>query len=207
MIDIAGDDSIAAEAIILSTPASAASDLLGELNQGVSTLLAKINSPHLSVINLLYEEPDAAKAPKAFGALHSQDGHSDLLGVLHESHIFPGRRSDGRLHLRVMIGGAMRPEMKAYSDSKLSESAVAELRRLHGFASDPSIMSLKRWNSSIPQYELGHARLISDVSAALKADPSSPIALAGNYLQGVSLSDTASSGRVAAQKILDLLAS
>ena len=207
LIATTGQGSITADAVILATPATATSQLLADLCPGAASLLNKIRSPHLAVINLLYEGADAAKAPKAFGALHSQDGQSELLGVLHESHIFPDRQPDGSLQLRAMLGGALRPEMKSYADGDLVDAAAVELQKLHGFSAEPTIMGVRRWNSAIPQYELGHARLISDAVSAIKNSHMSPLELAGNYLQGVSLSDTATSGRLAGQKILDLLGS
>ena len=207
MVDTAGQEPIAADAVILATPAAVTSQLLSSLCSGAAALLRKISSPHLAVINLLYEGADTTKAPRAFGALHSQDGQSELLGVLHESHIFPDRQPDGSLQLRVMLGGALRPEMGSYADSDLIEAAARELQRLHGFTAQPLIMGIRRWNSAIPQYELGHARLIKDALAAINDSHMSPLELAGNYLQGVSLSDTATSGRHAGQKILDLLGS
>jgi oxygen-dependent protoporphyrinogen oxidase len=207
MVDTAERESIAADAVILATPAAATSQLLSSLCTGAAALLKKITSPHLAVINLLYEGADATKAPRAFGALHSQNGQSELLGVLHESHIFPDRQPDGSLQLRVMLGGALRPEMESYEDNDLIESAVKELQRLHRFSARPLVLGIRRWNSAIPQYELGHARLINDAISAIKGSNMGPLELAGNYLQGVSLSDTATSGRHAGQKILDLLGS
>ena len=111
------------------------------------------------------------------------------------------------MHLRAMIGGSTRSDLAGKSDSELLGLAISELQTIHGFNRPPSLALIKRWPQSIPQYHLGHARLISDALQGLQGAAMPPIALAGNYLSGVSLSDTAASGRAAGDGILHQLES
>ncbi len=106
-----------------------------------------------------------------------------------------------------MLGGATRPDLAGHSDSDLLAIATDELRAIHGFQNEPQTSQITRWNESIPQYQLGHSRLIVDAKQALEASAAAPLALAGNYLSGVSLSDTATSGRAAGDDILHQLES
>ena len=202
---IEGEGSLDADAVIVATPASAAAKLLAEHSSATQAALSKITSPHLAVANLVYKEADSLRVPIGFGALHSAGRSSDILGVLNESHIFPARRSDRRLHLRAMLGGATRPDLASKSDSELLGLATQELQAIHGFKSAPALAQITRWQESIPQYHLGHQRLIEDATHGLRAAATPPIKLAGNYLSGVSLSDTAASGRAAGDAILQQL--
>ena len=206
-LGVDGDEDLTADAIVVATPASATAALLMNSSRSTALALSKITAPHLAVANLVYELEDSQRAPIGFGALHADGSGSNILGVLHESHIFPQRRSDGRLHLRAMIGGSTRPDLATKSDPELLGLAVSELQAIHGFNRAPSSARIKRWRQSIPQYHLGHARLISDALQGLQGASTPPIALAGNYLSGVSLSDTAASGRAAADNILHQLES
>jgi protoporphyrinogen/coproporphyrinogen III oxidase len=199
------DTDLTADAVVVATPASAAAALLMQSSRSAALALSKITAPHLAVVNLVYEQEDSQRAPVGFGALHTDGDGSNILGVLHESHLFPQRRSDGRLHLRAMIGGSRRPDLETKSDSELLGLATSELQTIHGFKQAPSLARIKRWRQSIPQYHLGHARLISDALQGLRGARTPPIALAGNYLSGVSLSDTAASGRIAGEDILHQL--
>ena len=200
-LSLSDGERVAADAVVIATPSSAASELLQSTATGTASALSKISHPHLAVVSLVYAADQCAKAPKGFGALYVHDGSSNLLGVLHESHIFPSRGVEGALNLRVMMGGATRPELADRSDEELTQIAVEELASLHGFTSSPIKILVTRWPDSIPQYELGHARLIKDALDGLQASGPPPIALAGNYLAGVSLSDTAASGSQAAEAV------
>jgi len=194
-------EQLSASAVVIATPSSAAAELLRSFAAGAAAALAKISHPHLAVVSLIYSAEQSAKAPKGFGALYVHDGTSELLGVLHESHIFPSRGVDGALNLRVMMGGATRPELADKTDEELTQLAVDELSTLHGFTSAPIKTLVSRWHEAIPQYSLGHSRLVKDAVDGLQASSPPPVALAGNYLTGVSLSDTAASGARAAEEI------
>lgn len=200
-LSLSDGEHVDASAVVIATPSYAAADLLQSTAVGTAAALAKISHPHLAVVSLVYAADQAALAPKGFGALYVHDGSSDLLGVLHESHIFPSRGVGGSLHLRVMMGGATRPELADRTDAELTQLAIEELAALHGFTSAPTQTLVTRWPDSIPQYDLGHARLIKDALDGLQASSPPPVALAGNYLSGVSLSDTAASGVQAAEAV------
>ena len=205
VLTIDGEGEWSVDAIVLATPASSAAKLLGSISNATALALSKITSPHLAVANFVYEPEDSKRPPIGFGALHTAGRASNILGVLHESHIFPDRRSDGRMQLRAMIGGSTRPDLATKTDSELLGLAISELQAIHGFKGDPSLAQIKRWPQAIPQYQLGHARLISDALQGFQVTTTPPIALAGNYLRGVSLSDTAASGRAAGEDILHQL--
>jgi len=200
-LGLSDGERLGADALAVATPAAAASRLLEAVIPGAAGALGKITSPHLAVVSLIYSGEQAERAPRGFGALYVHDGHSDLLGVLHESHIFPTRTPDGALNLRVMMGGATRPDLAGSSDADLLGLAIGELETLHGFTSPPVHSHVTRWAESIPQYHLGHARLIADVEQAILATVHPPLGLAGNYLSGVSLSDTAASGARCAEAL------
>jgi oxygen-dependent protoporphyrinogen oxidase len=201
-LSLRGQDALDADAIVIATPCASASNLLREISPAAALALSKVSSPHLAVVNLIYGENEARRVPLGFGALHTADSGTDLLGVLNESHIFPQRRNDGCLHLRVMLGGATRPDLEGLSDEALLQAVERDLQAIHGFKASPTASHITRWNQSIPQYQLGHSRLLEDMSQALEASKTPPIALAGNYLRGVSLSDTAAAGFEGADSIL-----
>ena len=204
-LSLSSGEELRAEALCVATPNRHAASLLSASLPSVSAPIAKIRSPHLAVVSLIYSKEQAGSAPRGFGALHVHDGASSLLGVIHESHVFPARSVDGSLHMRVMMGGATRPDMADLADAELAALATEELQRLHGFAGEPAHAHVTRWPEAIPQYELGHSRLIQDARAALESSVAPPLALAGNYLTGVSLSDTATSGAEAAKTLCDRL--
>jgi oxygen-dependent protoporphyrinogen oxidase len=200
-IALSDGEVLEAGALVIATPAGEASRLLGPIAGAAAAPLSRILYPHLAVLSLVYEGEQVAFAPAAFGALFVHDKSSDLLGVIHESHVFPTRSLGGSLNLRVMLGGATRPDLEGKSDGELLHLASEELASLHGFTSPPSISQVTRWSESIPQYNMGHAEDIEAVRSELGGASFPPLALAGNYLSGISLSDTAASGARAAEEL------
>jgi oxygen-dependent protoporphyrinogen oxidase len=192
---------MAADGLVIATPAAEAARLLEPVSELAAASLSKIPYPHLAVVSLVYVGEQAAHAPKAFGALFVHDNSSDLLGVIHESHVFPARSSEGSLNLRVMLGGATRPDLGGRSDEELLKLVTEELASLHGLTSPPLISQVTRWKESIPQYNMGHAEGIELVRSELRESTAPPLALAGNYLSGISLSDTTASGAQAAEQL------
>jgi oxygen-dependent protoporphyrinogen oxidase len=201
-ISVSGLSPLAADALILATPATAAANLLQPHLPAAAATLKRIPYPHLIVLHLLYAPDQANRFPQAFGALHAHDGTSNLLGTLHESHIFPTRSSSGALLLRVLLGGTTRPDLATLPDPDLLHTAITELAQLHNLSAPPIHTNITHHPASIPQYHLGHARLIADLTAQQRAIPTPPLALCGNYLTGVSLSDTAASGHQAADSLI-----
>src|SRR4029450_2896453 len=99
-------------AVVLAGPAWESATLLRECSPAAAALLAAIHTAPLAVACLGYD--DAALTAQrgaldGFGFLVPRGEGPRILGALWETSIYPHRAPDGKVLLRVMIGGATDP--------------------------------------------------------------------------------------------------
>ncbi len=87
------------------------------------------------------------------------------------------------------LGGATDPDIGRLSEAEIAEIAQAEFSSIMGpvmgISARPAAIHVARWMRALPQYNLGHARIVDELRQLCAATPG--IFLAGNYLAGPSL--------------------
>ncbi len=126
----------------------------------------------------------------------------DLLGALFMSRMFSRRAPEGLELVTGMIGGARWPAVVDAGDDEILERVHQGLDRALGLRAAPEALAITRWPRAVPQPGPHHARMVRDLRARLARHPG--LALAGAYLEGVSVADTLASGVRAAGEIARL---
>ena len=195
-VGLADGTSFDAHALVIATEGWAAAPLVEPFAPDASRVLAEIRHPPLHVVALGFGEEALAKCPVGFGALVPRDEGYRMLGVLEDSHVFPGRSAPGTLLLRVMLGGATDPRITTLSMQEVEDIAVSEVMRLFGLTTPPVFRHTKPWAHSIPQYTIGHRDRAATAHADLERASRriAPVHLAGNVFGGVAFSASAATG-------------
>lgn len=103
------------------------------------------------------------------------------------SHLkYEGRAPRDKALLRCHFGNALEQEVVSRSEEALFESAMSELRPLLGIEGDPTAHLLVRHKDVLPQYRVGHLKLVERLEEQLLRYKG--LALAGNALNGVGIS-------------------
>lgn len=195
--------------LIVATPVRTAAELLAGLPEAdlVARELAHIESCRVIVASVGVRNEQLTRSQNGFGYLTVRRKGSTpnpVLGCLWPSCMFPDRAPAGRRLLTLYLGGAMHPEIGSLSDAQLETLVHGELERtlglLPGAAGKFELFFVERWERAIPQYTLGHRQRVARIQAALKSLPT--LALAGNYLTGVSVAQAIDAGRAAAGAVL-----
>ncbi len=176
-----------ADIVVLATPAYAAAELLQDFDKELSKSLSEIPYPHVSVVCFGYRKEQISHALNGFGFLVPHIEHRKILGTLWDSSIFPNRAPDGHALLRTMAGGAKAPEVADMDDNELIKTVLDELRPVMGLKADPEMIRVYRWNKAIPQYLLGHSRILDTVDKQLSNHPG--LYLTGNAYRGIGIND------------------
>lgn len=182
---LASGQLVQAERVVIAAPPKAASALLRRLDPEIARRLGGIATAGLAVVSLAFRPQAFRTAPDGYGFLVAPGEPIEILGALFESNLFPARAPEGRLLIRVMIGGAERPDLLTRSDADLVGLAMRGLDRALGLASGPERTWVTRQEEAIPQYEVGHRALLGAIATGLDALPG--IHLAGNGYRGVSV--------------------
>ncbi len=151
-------------------------------------------------------------APSGFGFLVPRTEGSRILGTVWNSSLFPsllpasvptstrapvgalgpGQVSGGdadvaadRVSFTSFLGGATDPEICQRSDDEIAGIVQQELASIMGISGAPVATHVTRWARALPQYNLGHAQVVTELRELCTMTPG--VFLTGNYLRGPSL--------------------
>jgi oxygen-dependent protoporphyrinogen oxidase len=105
--------------------------------------------------------------------------------------------------LRVMLGGARRPEVSAIDDRSVAELAAREAAGVLGITAPPMRQWVCRWPSAIAQYTVGHDARRAEITRL--AATHRGLHLCGTAYDGVSFNDAIVSARRTARTIAEEL--
>ena len=188
------------DAVILATPSYEAARLLRPLDAVLADKLAAIEHSGTAIVSVGYDRRQIAHPLDGMGVVVPAIENSPMLACSFSSQKYPHRAPEGKVLLRVFAGGAKRPELADMDDGRLLPLVLGELSRLLGIRGDPCYTTIAHWPRTMPQYHVGHRKLVEEVRARVRGLPD--IALAGNAYQGVGIPHCIHSGQQAAEEIL-----
>jgi len=192
-----------ADELFICAPAYSAGSMIKDVNHNLSQVLEKINYAPMAVVGLICPVDYFPEKPKGYGYLIPSLEQKEILGVLFESNIFPGRCQDNQMLFRVMIGGARHPDILNRTKEELVGLACKEIELLGGksFTQDktkgPRELFFMTWAKAIPQYDLTYSELLKTIENELQKNPN--LHLVANYIKGVSINDCIESAYQSAQ--------
>ncbi len=187
---------IQADAIVLATLATVASDLLTNIAVEAGKMLERIRHNHIGTVSLVYKESDIPKL-KINGLMIPRREKRAIDAVTFTSKKMPQRFSAGYAVLRVFVGGG-KPEVVEYDEEKLIDAVRQELLELLGISALPQTYKIFRWQNGFPQAEVGHLELVDEIEKHLPAN----IALAGSSYRGIAVPDCIRQGREAVTRLI-----
>jgi oxygen-dependent protoporphyrinogen oxidase len=197
-------EEIFADAVVVSTPAYVAGAQLSPLDPGLADALAGIPYAPISVVALGYDQATLGNPLDGFGFLIPRGERRQILGALWDSSVFPHRAPQGKSLIRAMVGGVRAPELASTPAGELVAIVRKELRDIMGISAEPVLGRVFFHEKGIPQYFVGHGKLLDRIGSALAAFPG--LYLNSNAYRGVSLNDCVLQSRLAARKLCKELA-
>jgi oxygen-dependent protoporphyrinogen oxidase len=152
----------------------------------------------VSVRNAAFPKP-----LRGFGFLVPPTQKSCLLGTLFSSALFPGRAPQGYQLLTAFLGGALEPEILHWPDERLWDAVRSELRKILKLSEAPDPVTVVRRTHAIPQYKIGHERVIAELKHEIASRPG--LFLTGNYIEGISVSACMDNGERTAHQVAAFL--
>jgi oxygen-dependent protoporphyrinogen oxidase len=163
--------------------------------------MGSIPSASLTVVALGFRLDAFRRMPDGYGFLVAPGEPLDILGALCESNLWPDRAPEGRLLIRVMIGGSERPDLLTRSDADLTALAMGALDRVWGLTSGPERTWVMRHADAIPQYPVGHRALLGAIAGRLDLFPG--LHLTGNGYRGVSVGSLLEDAARVAERLVE----
>ena len=189
-----------ADAVVCALPAYTAAQLLPAIDSELAQMLEQIRYNSITTVNLAYDAAELPSLPPATGFVVPAIEQRRITAATIATQKYPQRAPAERVLLRAFIGGALQPELLAFSDEEPERIARAELRVLLHVSAQPQMAVVRRWDRLLPEYAVGHLRLVDTLER--RAAALGGLALAGSAYRGVGIPDCIAGGQAAAGKLL-----
>jgi oxygen-dependent protoporphyrinogen oxidase len=195
-----GERTVSADAVVVSSPADVAAALVEPLHAEATALLREIPYAPVASIFLGLGRAEVSHPLDGFGFLVPEVERRRILGTIFSSSLFERRAPEGAVALTTFVGGMRQPELVALDDRELVEMVVDELRDIIGVRGVPEYARVTRWERAIPQYALGHDRVVRAIDA-LETEYSG-LFFCTNYRRGVSVGDCVDYAATLAERVV-----
>ncbi|MEU2347880.1 protoporphyrinogen oxidase [Modestobacter sp. NPDC049651] len=179
-VTLTSGEQLAADAVVLATPAGPTARLLADVAPDAVAPLAGIPYASMTVVAMAFP---AQPVPAGSGLLVPPVTGRLVKGVTVSSAKWPHLSDDGVLRVRSSVGRhGDAPDPRG--DAELTAAVVADVADLLQLERpEPLDTSLVRWADGLPQYLVGHPGRVAAVRAAVAAVPG--LAVAGATYEGV----------------------
>ncbi len=192
-------ETLNANALVLATPTQPTAAIAGELSQTVSELLRQIEYAPVAVVGVAYRREQVGHPVDGFGFLVPRKEKLNVLGTVWTSSLFPGRAPEGMISFTSFLGGATNAALMDLSDEQIEECAEREVAQVLHISGAPLTKMLRRWTRALPQYILGHGKIVAALEQELLHFPG--LFLAGSYLSGPSVGSCAEQAMKTAEEV------
>ncbi len=188
-----------ADAVVITTNASVASDLIRGWDPHLAASLGEIEYVSTATVSLGFRKEDVVHSLRGFGFVVPRLENRKILAATWTSTKFPGRAPAGHVLVRVFIGGVHQGQWVEHDDATLVSIARKELRDILALQAEPTVTRVFRWMKANPQYNVGHLERIKRIEQQSATHPG--LFLAGAAYRGVGIPDCIHQGMEAADGI------
>jgi len=174
-----------AHAIVMATPAPAASRLLEKIAPSLVTTLSGIAYAPVAVVGMGYYSKQIGQQLDGFGVLIPRAEKIRTLGIIWNSSLFQGRAADGRVALTGIVGGATDPDVVEETEETIASIVQIDSEGVLDIAGAPITSCVWKHPKALPQYNLGHGHVVKAIREGERATPG--LFFTGNYLGGPSI--------------------
>ncbi|MFE2559281.1 protoporphyrinogen oxidase [Streptomyces sp. NPDC059352] len=197
---VAGDRVLAADAVVLATPAGPAAALLADHAPAASAELAGIAYASMALITLAFRRSDMPALAGSGFLVPPVDGHTIKAST------FSSQKwrwvADGApdvFVLRTSVGRHGEEEQVHREDDDLVADSLKDLAAATGLTARPVATTVTRWTGGLPQYPVGHLARVARLREAVAALPG--LRVAGAAYDGVGIPACVASAHRAADEI------
>jgi len=193
------DGGIYCDDVVLAVPAHAASKIVADLDEDLSSELAGLKYSSAATIFLAYRKFDVRHPLDAFGILIPRAENRPILACTFVSSKWDHRAPSGQILLRVFVGGAGHEDMVDRDDNDLVRLARSQILDLLNIDRAPMFTRVFRFHRSSPQPYVGHIPRVKKMMARVADYPG--LHLGGNGYIGTGIPDMVRQGEEIAARI------
>jgi oxygen-dependent protoporphyrinogen oxidase len=203
-ITLAGGEQILAQQLILAIPAYAAAQLLLSTLPDLATHLAAIEYAPICVVSAAYDRSRVAHPLHGFGFMVPRREKLSTICTFWNSSLFANRAPQSAALITSFAARQLADQFSSLSEDDCAKVVHAENAKILGITAPPLDCAVWKDLRALPQYNVGHARRVTAISAILTATPS--LHVIGNFLHGRSIGDCTDLADAVASKVHSQLA-
>ncbi|MEM1094614.1 MAG: protoporphyrinogen oxidase [Bacteroidota bacterium] len=188
----ANDAALTADAVLVTTPAFAAADVLRGMSPTLADELDGIPYTSTMIITLAYRADQVQRPLDGYGYLVPTSEGEAIRACTWSSSKIAGRAPDDHVLIRAFMGRHADEPCFQQSDDEIITTVTAALGRTLGLRGAPLHHRVTRWMRALPAYVMGHPERLGRIDAALENLPG--LALAGTAYRGVGIPDCIADG-------------
>jgi protoporphyrinogen/coproporphyrinogen III oxidase len=200
-VDLVDAASIAADVVVLATPAFITARLLADLAPDAATVLAEIPYVDVATIWLAYPRSAMGRPLDGTGFLVPPEEDKLLVGCTWSSAKWPHLADDTLVLIRCMVGRRGDRRWLSMDDDTLVSRVHEELVEAMGLTGGPVRQRIRRWPQAMPQYLVGHQGRLDALDASLHQLPG--LHLTGAAYRGVGLASCVADAERTAQDVAE----
>lgn len=196
-----GRETLDADAVLITTPAYMAANLLSDLIPAAKRLSEILYVSTATVILAFYAHEVVVNLDASGFVVPRHEGRA-ITACTWVSSKWPHTTPAGYVLVRCYVGRVGQTDGLQQTDEAIVDVVRQELRDILGIEAQPAFTKVTRWDKAMPQYAVNHLELVKTVEAELEKNaPGLAIAGAGYY--GLGIPDCIKQGRTAARKLMD----
>lgn len=189
---------VVADAVIVATPAYAATTQLADASAEAARILGAIPHASVAMVTLAFRDADLGRPLDGSGHLVPKPEQRAMTACSWASTKWAHWKAPGQAVLRASLGRYGNEAAAHGSDAELTDRAVADLTEPLGLRGDPTAVRITRWERAFPQHTPGHLDRVAAVEAALRRDAPGVWAVGAAH-RGVGIPACIRQGRAAAR--------
>jgi oxygen-dependent protoporphyrinogen oxidase len=197
----AGDATIEADAVIVTSPAPVASRLVRPLAPEAADGLAAIDHASVALVALAIPADQLRRPLDASGYLVPRTAGLTITATSWSSSKWAHLAGDDDVIMRVSCGHRGDPGPTELPDDDLVAAVLADLSTTMAFDPSPSEVRITRYPAGFPQYDVGHLDRVAAIEADIR-DHAPGIVVCGSALRGLGVPACIRQGREAARAVI-----
>lgn len=197
-----GGEVLAADAVIVATPAPVTARLLRETAPAAAAELDAVEYASMALVTMAFRRSDLDDVPAGSGMLVPPvDGRAIKAATFSANKwAWTAAQDEDLFVLRTSLGRHGQEDVLNRDDAELAAASRQDLAAATGLTAAPVDTVVTRWERGLPQYPVGHLERVARVRLDLAASPG--LAVCGAAYGGVGIPACVADGRRAAEHTL-----
>ncbi len=175
------------ESLVLAVPAFVAATLLEKCAPQLASLLRAIEYAPICAIASAYDRSQVSHTLRGFGFMVPRVERRQTICTFWNSSLFAGRAPAGKVLLTTFAGREANDPVFVVSENECAQIIEKENAETLGITGPSLDREIWRSSRALPQYNVGHAQRVTQITEALRVMPN--LQIVGNFLTGRSIGD------------------